>query len=138
MNTIARLSALIVLLICSAALADMGVAMKAIERGHYATAERALRKAADKGDARAQNNLGYLYEHGLGVVQSYSDALVWYDRAAQAGLPEAQYNLGTLHHHGRGISRNHDVAYQWFSSSAAAGYTEAEYMLGESYRSGWA
>jgi uncharacterized protein HemY len=56
MNAIARLSALIVLLICSAAQADMGVAMKAIERGHYATAERALRKAADKGDARAQNN----------------------------------------------------------------------------------
>ena len=120
MKAIASLFAFL-LLICSTAQADLGVAMKAIERGHYATAERALRKDAGKGDARAQNNLGYLYEHGLGVVESYSDAFNWYKRAAEAGLPEAQYNLGTLYHHGRGIARNHDLAYKWFSLAAAAG-----------------
>jgi TPR repeat protein len=136
MKTIARLSVWLVLLTCSTAQAEIGVAMKAIERGHYATAERALRKAAEKGDLRAQNNLGYLYEHGLGVVQSYPDALNWYSRAAEAGLPEAQHNLATLYHHGRGISRDHDAAYKWFTSAANAGYTEAEYMLGEAYRSG--
>ena len=134
MKIIVSLWASLVLLICSAAQADIGVAMKAIERGHYATAERALRKAAERGDLRAQNNLGYLYEHGLGVAQSYAEALSWYSRAAEAGLPEAQHNLATLYHHGRGIARSHDTAYKWFTSAANAGYTEAEYMLGESYR----
>ena len=50
--------------------ADVQVAMKAIERGHYSTAQRALRKAAETGDVLAQNNLAYLYEHGLGVNQN--------------------------------------------------------------------
>lgn len=136
MKNIASLWALLALLTGGAVQADIGVAMKAIERGHYATAERALRKAAASGDLRAQNNLGYLHEHGLGVTPGYAEALNWYSRAAEAGLPEAQYNLATLYHHGRGIARNHDAAYKWFTSAANAGYTEAEYMLGESYRSG--
>ena len=138
MKIIASLWVLLALLISSAAQADIGAAMKAIERGHYATAERALRKAADKGDLRAQNNIGYLYEHGLGVVQSDAEALSWYSRAAEAGLPEAQHNLATLYHHGRGVSRNHDVAYKWFTSAANAGYTEAEYMLASLIARRWA
>ena len=36
-------------------------AMRALERGHYATAERALRKPAALGEARVQNNLECLY-----------------------------------------------------------------------------
>ena len=67
------------------AYAELSVAMKAIERGHYATAQKALRKPAAEGDATAQNNLAYLYEYGLGVEQSYTEALGWYRRAADAG-----------------------------------------------------
>lgn len=136
MRTFARGSALLVLLISSAAMADISVAMKAIERGHYVTAERALRKAAGQGDLRAQNNLGYFYEHGLGVPQNDADALGWYRRAAEAGLPEAQYNLATFYHDGRGVSRDHDIAFKWFTAAANAGYLPAEYMVGESYRTG--
>ena len=64
MNLISHFFAAALLLALSCALpaqADVTVAMKAIERGHYATAERALRKLATQGDTRAQNNLAYLY-----------------------------------------------------------------------------
>jgi TPR repeat protein len=116
--------------------ADFQSAMRAIERGHYATAERALRKPAALGEARAQNNLGYLYEHGLGVTQNYVEARNWYSKAAAGGLAEAKFNLATLYHHGRGISQNAELAAPLFSSAAQSGYAEAEYMVGEYHRTG--
>jgi TPR repeat protein len=130
------LPTLMLICICGLARAEFASAMRAIERGHYGTAERALRQPAVKGDARAQNNLGYLYEHGLGVAQNYGEALQWYRRASDAGLPEAKYNLGTLYHYGRGLSRNHEAALPLFISAAQAGYPDAEYMLAEYHRSG--
>lgn len=117
--------------------ADIAIAMKAIERGHYATAERALRKSALNGDILAQNNLGYLYEHGLGVDQSYSEAMVWYSRAAEAGQVHSQYNLATLYHYGRGTLKNQSAALQWYAAAANAGLPEAQYMMAEYQREGW-
>lgn len=114
----------------------LGPALRAIERGHYATAVRALRKPAQQGDRLAQNNLGYLYEHGLGVARSDADALAWYARAAESGLPVAQYNLATMYLGGRGVAPDAKAALKWFSAAAASGHAGAEYMTGECYRSG--
>ena len=132
-----QLLLLIAIFFALPAQAELAVAMKAIERGHYATAERALRKAAVKGDVRAQNNLGYLYENGLGIPQDFTQALQWYKRAADGGLADAQYNLATLYHHGRGVARDHTTAYKLFTEAAHAGFADAEYMMGESLRAGW-
>lgn len=134
MKCLAALSLLLVM--CSPAQATLSAAMKAIERGHYATAARALKKPAEEGDARAQNNLAYLYEHGLGVPRSLPDALAWYRKAAEAGLPAAQYNLGTFYHQGQGVAQDAAVACKWFESAANGGYTDAEYMTGECLRQG--
>ena len=115
---------------------SLGPALRAIERGHYATAARALRRPAKQGDPLAQSNLGYLYEHGLGVVRSDTDALSWYARAAESGLPVAQYNLATMYLRGKGIPPDPKAAAKWFSTAAGAGHAGAEYMTGECYRSG--
>lgn len=130
------LPTLILISLCGLARAEFGAAMRAIERGHYATAERALRKPAASGDARSQNNLGYLYEHGMGVPQSYAQALSWYQKASDAGLPEAKYNLATLYHRGLGVARSQETALPLFTAAAQAGYADAEYMLGEYHRTG--
>jgi len=127
---------LMLISLCGLAHAQFGAAMRAIERGHYATAERALRKPAAEGDARAQNNLGYLYEHGLGVAQSYASALHWYQKAADAGLPEAKFNLATLYYQGLGVARSREAALPLFTAAAQAGYADAEYMVGEYHRAG--
>lgn len=133
MKFIVALSLMLVL--CAPAEATLSAAMKAIERGHYATAARALKQPAEEGDTRAQNNLAYLYEHGLGVPRSLNDALVWYRKAAEGGLPAAQYNLGTFYYRGQGIAQDTELACKWFESAANAGYTDAEYMSGECLRS---
>lgn len=130
------LLALTLIALCGLARAEFNAAMRAIERGHYATAERALRQPAANGDARSQNNLGFLYEHGLGVTQNYGAARLWYQKASDAGLPEAKYNLAILYHQGMGVARSQEIAQALFTAAAQAGYADAEYMIGEYHRRG--
>ena len=47
-------------------------------------------RAAKKGDAEAQFNLGLLYKEGEGVPQNYVEALMWFDLAASRATAEAQ------------------------------------------------
>jgi uncharacterized protein len=44
----------------------------------YAEALKWYRKAAEQGDAIAQNNLGVMYENGKGIPQNYPDAIKRY------------------------------------------------------------
>ena len=104
--------------------------LNALDRKHYATALRSWRDLANKGDARAMNNVGLMYERGLGVTQSYVEAMNFYRKAADAALPEAQYNLGTLYHNGYGVEVNNSQAVFWFRKAAAQRLPEAHYMMG--------
>ncbi|MEZ8274090.1 tetratricopeptide repeat protein, partial [Vibrio splendidus] len=51
------------------------------------------RKAAEQGYARAQNNLGIMYDEGRGVSQGDKEAVYWYRKAAEQGYARAQNNL---------------------------------------------
>ena len=102
----------------------------AMDRGHYSIAMRAFRVDADQGNAMAQNNIGYLYEQGLGVGQSYPEAMAWYRKAAEQKLPQAQFNIGTLYFYGYGVEKNLREALTWFRLAAAQKLREAEYMMG--------
>ena len=104
--------------------------LNALDRKHYATALRSWRELANQGDARAMNNVGLMYERGLGVTQSYVEAMTFYRKAADTGLPEAQYNLGTLYHNGYGVEVNNSQAVFWFRKAAAQRLPEAHYMMG--------
>jgi TPR repeat protein len=56
----------------------------------------ALRAAAEQGQARAQYELGVLYEFGFGDPGHKIEAYVWYSRAAAAGDPQAAARLERL------------------------------------------
>src|SRR5262249_19801950 len=66
-------------------------------------------------------NLGFLYEHGLGVKKDYQEAAKWYRTAAENGNAKAQGNLGTLYEEGNGVPHDFVQAYIWFKLSAAQG-----------------
>jgi TPR repeat protein len=55
------------------------------------------RRAAQAGDAAAQNNLGALLRDGLGVPQDFAQAADWFKRAADQGYAKAMLNLGALY-----------------------------------------
>jgi TPR repeat protein len=48
-----------------------------------------FRQAAEQGYAPAQYNLGYCYEHALGVQRKLNDMLKWYRAAADNGVNKA-------------------------------------------------
>ena len=51
-------------------------------------AANCVRLAADQGDASAQFHLGDMYKDGLGVVQNYVQAHMWYNLSAANGYPD--------------------------------------------------
>lgn len=57
--------------------------------GGDATAAALFRKAADAGDSLAAYNLGYCYEHGIGVTSSVDQAVQWYRRSASEATDPA-------------------------------------------------
>jgi TPR repeat protein len=106
-------------------------------RGDYATALQLWSPLADRGNARAQNNLGEMYRLGRGVPQDYAAALTWYRKAADQGDAIAQDALGTMYHDGRGVPQDYSEATRWYRKAADQGFAEAQIMLGNSYESGW-
>ena len=77
--------------------ADFNRGFDAWDRGQYKRAIREFRSAAERGDARAQNYLGQMYEDGQGLPEDIAAAVSWYQKAANAGEPAAQLNLGRLY-----------------------------------------
>ena len=66
-----------------------------------------IQKAADQGNADAQNSLGDMYYYGEGVTQNYTKALKWLQKAADQGNVDAQNSLGDMCYYGEGVTQNH-------------------------------
>lgn len=63
---------------------------------NHGEALRLYQLAAAQGQTTAMNNLGYLYEQGLGTAKDRSKAVEWYRKAASRGLELAKNNLKRL------------------------------------------
>ncbi|GLH78830.1 hypothetical protein SSBR45G_37390 [Bradyrhizobium sp. SSBR45G] len=92
----------------------------AFAHGDYVSAAALLAPMAQRGHPRAMTALGYMYENGFGVPQSYEAAAELFTGAAEAGDPAAQHFLGLSYDKGLGVSQDHVLAYKWLSLAAAA------------------
>jgi len=111
-------------------------ATAAYERGDYATAFRLMKPLAEKGDAKAQHNLGVMYDYGRGVPQDTTNALKWYRSAAEHGIPEAQHNLGLMYQKAQGVPQNYSEAAKWYRRAAEQGMADSQVNLGIMYYQG--
>lgn len=102
----------------------------AAESENYAEALDWYKQAAEKGNARAVNNIGVLYARGQGVDQDYGEAMKYYKNAAEMGLAMSMSNIGNLYVYGNGVAPDHNEALRWFKKSAKKGNTEVFGMLG--------
>jgi len=82
-------------------------------------------RAAIRGHAAAQNNLGALYF----VQGNHKKAIYWYRLSAKKGNANAQFNLGLLYELGRGLPKDRDKAQYWYKLAAAQGHWDAQYNL---------
>jgi uncharacterized protein len=92
---------------------------RALAGDDYVAAARRVIPLAQRGDARAQAMLGFMYANGRGVPQSYEVAVDWYLKSAEGGDPTGQYLLGLMYDKGLGVSRNVIFAYKWLNLAAA-------------------
>src|SRR5260370_35484378 len=72
-----------------------------------------IRAGADKGDAKAQYELGRAFFSGtLGVAKDEAEAVKWFRKAAEQNFADAQYNLGVCYDRGEGVAKNEVEAYK--------------------------
>lgn len=96
--------------------------------------------------ARAQNNLGSIYERRWRVAVKENDAnlaqhnrarmLEWYEKADRAEFEYASNNLGRLYYDGSLGEKDLRKAYTYFERAAEHGLVEARFRLGEMHEKG--
>ena len=92
--------------------------------------ERRYRRAAEQGDAAAQNALGLKYANGAGVLKDQAEAVQWYRKAAEQGNADAQAYLGWMYQGGCGVTKDEAEAVKWYRKAAEQGHAIAQYNLG--------
>ncbi len=92
---------------------------------NYSEAVGWYTKAADKGNAEAQLELGERYYK----VRKYSTAAEWYRKAAEQGIARAQYQLGLMYSQGQGVELNYAEAAEWYWKAADQGDAKSQRML---------
>lgn len=100
----------------------------------YAGASKWYRKAASKGDTRAQYQYARMHYLGLGDVhKNFRRAFSWFSRAAEQGHRRSQYVVGQILWSGapsHNIERDQEKAIFWYLESAIQGLREAETKVG--------
>jgi len=88
-----------------------------------------MQKAAQSGNADAEDQLGLMYENGTGVTQDYQQALAWYRKSAAQGDKNGENNLGWIYEKGLGITQDYQQALVLYQKAAEQGNSDAKQNL---------
>jgi len=88
--------------------------------------EKKFRISAEQGDAKAQYQLGLMYDRSIGVEGDAGEALKWYRLAAEQSYAKAQYNLGMMYYFGKAVPQDRVMGYQWILLAADRGEQAAK------------
>src|SRR5262245_54489721 len=92
--------------------------------------------AADRGHAGAMNDLGGVFEYGIGVPKNVATAVAWYERASDFGHAGAMAHLGQLSEDGLDVSQDLAKARRWYEKAAALGNAVSMNNLANLFRYG--
>jgi len=110
--------------------------VEARDRKDYAEAVACFNKAAEMGNADAQNKLGNCYYKGEGVPQDYAKA-AGFERAAEHGHAEAQYQIGKCYSGtDMGVTQDKAKSVFWYTKASEQGNAEAQFNIGYCYYNG--
>ncbi len=99
----------------------------------FAADVNTLIQRAERGDVRAQVELGMRYHEGKDVRKDFKEAAKWWKRAADKNDPSAQSHLATLYVLGEGVKKDYGEAIKLYRKAADNGNSEALYNLGTMY-----
>lgn len=80
-----------------------------------------FREAAKRGDAVAQDRLGFCYAFGRGVTKGTAEAFRWFQKAGKQGITFSLFMAGKSCYEGIGLPKDDTQAYKWFNLAAAVG-----------------
>ena len=108
-------------------------ALKKVNLGRYKEAFDIWLPLAEEGNAKAQNNVGYLYLKGKGVNKDEDKAKKWLTLAKEQSYYKAFWWLGILYEE----KKEYSNAYELFKEAADFGNDErAQYKIGVYYEKG--
>lgn len=123
---------------------SLDVGLETYKEGDYATAIKIFRPLAEKGDAKAQNYMGHMFNRGEGTAQDPTQAIKWFRKSADQGNAIAQLNMGHMYFN-PGLHHDYKQALTWYLK--ASDYSEhktefpntvlaAELKISEMYHKG--
>ncbi len=101
----------------------------AARAGEWQTAWDIWKPLADAGDARAQSNIGVMYDNGDVVAEDDVEAVRWFMLSAEGGFPPGQFNLANMYKNGAGVAQNLNLAHRWYQAAARQGHPQAQMAL---------
>lgn len=107
-----------------------------LKQNEHERAFDCFKRAAGKGHAGAQVQLGLAYRFGGTRPWDEVEAVKWYRKAAEQGNARAQFYLGCAYEHGQGVPQNYSEAFKWLRKAAEQGNAAAQLNLGVSFRDG--
>ena len=106
-------------------------------REDHAEAGRWFRRAAEQGNADAEERVAYGYKNGFyGFQLDYGAAARWYWRAIEQGNATAMNNFGWMHAYGLGFQQDYAEAVRWYRRAAEQGNDGGQNSLGYMYARG--
>lgn len=120
----------------SAALYNWALIYLSSEKGNLDAALKWLRKAADKGSAEAQYDLGQAYYLGIGLPANAQEATKWWQRSAKNADSAARLDLGEAYFRGYGVARDPKQAVYWWQQAAKQKNEFANLHLWQCYMKG--
>lgn len=104
----------------------------------YDIAAEYYRRAAENGDAPAQDMLSWMLLEGEVMTADPAEARRWAEKAAEAGVASSMTRLGMLYHNALGVERDPEKAAYWWRKGAENGDADAQAMLGAALHLGTA
>ena len=106
------------------------------EKENYSEALIWFEECAEEGDVYCQNNLGHMYDSGLGEEDKIK-ALYWFSKASmQDILPHPITSLANMYIEGEVVKQSYSKAFQLYEKAAARDFDRAIYALGLMYEKG--
>ena len=93
-------------------------AEQAMSEGNFAISYCLWEPLAQKGDSKAQFNIGWMYHNGYGLAIDDELAFKWWIKAAEFGYTDAYYALADLYLAGFGVKKDPDAAMGWYIAAA--------------------
>ena len=107
-----------------------------VEKSSLDDAKKWYLKAAENGNARAQNEYANLLLEHWSDKSVFADAFEWRKKAAESGYGLAQFNLAGMYFEGIGTRADRCAAVHWLEAAAKQGNACAMLNLSELFVSG--